>query len=61
MSIEEREKEEGSYLEHEQLESSIIPEAEELFSGGDMHISPETEVEDSGLDTNLATEGLSTS
>ncbi|MCW1888219.1 MAG: hypothetical protein KIH67_001540 [Candidatus Moranbacteria bacterium] len=59
MSIEEHEKEEGSYLEHEQLEPNIIPETKETFSGGDMHISSETVVEDAGLDTELLAEELS--
>ena len=59
MSIEEREKEEGSYLEHEQLKTSIIPETEELFSGGDMHISSETEIAEPSLATDFMAEELS--
>lgn len=50
MSIEEREKEEGSYLEYEHPEPGIIPEEQETFTGGDMHISYEAEKEGQGVD-----------
>ena len=59
MSIEEKEKEEGAYLEYEHEESGIIPEAEPAFSGGDMHINYEVESVGAGLDEERLEEELS--
>jgi hypothetical protein len=59
MSIEEREKEEGSYLEYDHPEPGIIPEEPVTFTGGDMHINYIEGQEEKGLDKERLDEEMS--
>ena len=59
MSIEEREKEEGSYLEYDHPEPGIIPEEPQTYTGGDLHILSDEEQEGKGIDQERLDEELS--